>query len=94
MKNLYAYNGEFESRLDKFEAVMDREGVIQAMEQHDIDPYTDGMGDMIIKLLAYVTDTNYSLWKKPLIDLTAREMLAFDRLEGMIDRFQKVEPTD
>lgn len=94
MKNLYAYNGEFESRLDKLYEVNNREDAIQMMEQNDIDPYTDGMGDMIIKLLAHVTDTPYDIWKKPLIDLTAREMLAFDRLEGMIDRFQKVEPTD
>ena len=94
MKNLYAYNGEFEERLNKLEEVKDREGAIRAMEEHDIDPYTDGMGDMIIKLLAHVTDTDYSLWKKPLVDLTVREMQALDQLDGMIDRFQKVEPTD
>lgn len=91
MKNLYAYKSNIEGRLDKLYESKTREDAAKMMEEHDIDPYTDGMGDMIVKLMAYVTDTPYEIWRKPLVDLTGREMMLFDNLEDMVDRFTKVE---
>lgn len=91
MKNLYGFDKEIENKLDEIASTKSRDDFEAKMDEMDIDPYADSMGDMLLKLISYVTDIPVEIFRKKVIDLTIGDIQLLEDLEKGMTMYSKVD---
>lgn len=91
MKNLYGFDKEIENKLDEIVSTKGHDDAAAKMDAMDIDPYTDSMGDMLLKLIGYVTDIPMEIFRKKVIDLTIGDIQLLEDLEESMRIYSEVD---
>lgn len=92
MKNLYGYtDARIEDKIDKLTSVSNRSEAIELCDEAGIDIMHDTLGEFIIKVFAYATDTPVEQFDRRLIEFSEED---FDKYFGTLGVVTYKQTTD